>query len=110
MSLAENVQVWFKKNAASLALKIQGYEVKRSNCTVHVFDRNFEVCRVQRKEYVIVNDMPLDDKFSLGAYLFSEDNYPKMERVFKVLRIPVNRPDYFTDSEGNLRIISNVSH
>lgn len=109
MSL-ENVEVWLKKRATSIAMKVQGYEVKKSNCTLHIFDRAYEVCRVQRKEYLIVNDLPVKDKFSLAAYLFTKKNYRDMERVFKLLGIPTNRPTYYTDPEGNIRIISNGPH
>ncbi len=110
MSLREKVELLFKKNVASLALKFSGYRVERSHCTLNVFDKYSQFCTVRKNQYISFNDLPTSQNFALNVYFLKDGKYDSAKRIFRFLDIPINRPTYYFDTEGNLRIIENGSH
>jgi hypothetical protein len=105
MNLVDRVVFSLKKNLAASALRIAGYVVDYSD-SVKVFDGDYEFCRLQREQYMVVNDVSFfDERADLKAFLFDDKNHTKACRVFSVLGINMKRASYFVTPDGDKRIV-----
>ncbi|MEM4244673.1 MAG: hypothetical protein QXR60_00500 [Candidatus Nanoarchaeia archaeon] len=105
MSLADKVEFFVKKKAAGIALRIVGYKVYEGENEVRVFESGYEFCRLQRKPYISVNDILVDKKHSLTAYLLDRKKHRHITNIFKYLRINIEHPYSFVSPNGDIIIV-----
>ncbi len=105
MSLADKVEFFVKKKAAGIALRIAGYEVSEGKKEINVFDSGFEFCRLQKKPYIFVNDITVDKKQRLTAYMLDRKEHKHVNKIFRYLGIDIEYPSSFVSPNGDIMIV-----